>query len=131
MRKCLFILALLANDVFASGQANFVKAVVINNNGDSIYGNIDYRNWKNNPQTINFINAANEKQAFDASSIKGFYVPAANETYTSFTVEMDMISDDQYEAMNSSINNAPTLRKRVFPSSTGKASGIKFIPVYR
>ena len=107
MRKCLFISTLLAINVFVSGQSNFVKSVVINNNGDSIYGNIDYRNWKNNPSTINFINAANERQAFDASSIKGFYIPASNETYTSFTVELDLLPGDQLEAINNSFIDSP------------------------
>lgn len=114
MKKCLIIVALLAINAFASSQSNFVKGVIINNNGDSIYGNIDYRNWKNNPQTINFTNAANEKQIFDASSIKGFYVPIANETYKSFTVEMDMISGDQQEAINNRFIDSPTIKKRVF-----------------
>ena len=114
MRKYLFISALLTINVFARGQSNFVKSAVINNNGDSIYGNIDYRNWKNNPNTINFINAANEKQVFDASSIKGFYIPASNETYTSFTVELDLLPGDQREAINNSFIDSPTIKKRVF-----------------
>ena len=114
MRKCLFIPALVAINAFASGQSNFVKAVIINYNGDSIYGNIDYRNWKNNPQTINFINPANEKQTFDPSSIKGFYIPSANETYTSFAVEMDMIPSDQNEVINNSFIDSPTIKKSAF-----------------
>jgi len=114
MRICSFIFVLLAISVLACGQSNFVKAIVINNNGDSIHGNIDYRNWKNNPKTINFINAANEKQAFDASSVRGFYIPSANETYKSFTVELDMLPGDQSEAISNKVIDSPTVKKRVF-----------------
>ena len=114
MKTSLLIPVLLAIHAIASGQSNFVKAIVIKNNGDSVSGNIDYRNWKNNPQTINFISNASEKEVFDASSIRGFYVPSANETYTSFTVEMDMITSDQFEAINNSFIDSPTLKKTVF-----------------
>ncbi len=114
MRECLFISSLLTINVLVSGQANFVKSVVINNNGDSIYGNIDYRNWKNNPNTINFMNAANQKQTFDASSIRGFYIPTTHETYKSFTVELDLLPDDQDKALNKTFIDSPSDKKRVF-----------------
>ncbi|MGH2649323.1 MAG: hypothetical protein ACRDE8_17215 [Ginsengibacter sp.] len=115
MRKFLLnIIALLVINAFASGQSNFVKCIVINNNGDSVYGNIDYRNWKNNPQTIHFKNAANEEQAFDASSIMGFYVPSVNEIYTSFTIKVDMLPRQQDEAIENSYIDTTTLNKRVF-----------------
>jgi len=114
MRTFLFISVLLLIDGFASGQSNFVRGLVIDNKGDSIYGNIDYRNWKNNPNTIRFINAAGETQIFDASSIRGFYVPRTKETYTSYTVELDLLPGDQGEAINSSFIDSPSVKKRVF-----------------
>ncbi len=114
MRECLFISSLLTINVLVSGQANFVKSVVINNNGDSIYGNIDYRNWKNNPNTINFMNAANQKQTFDASSIRGFYIPTTHETYKSFTVELDLLPDDQDKALNKTFIDSPSDKKESF-----------------
>jgi hypothetical protein len=77
MKKCVFIFALLAINFLGISQSNFVQAVVINNNGDSIYGQIDYRNWKINPQSISFINSVNEKQAFDAASIRSVYIPGS------------------------------------------------------
>ena len=114
MRKFFFILALLAINAFVSGQSNFVRAVIINNVGDSIYGDINYRNWKNNPQSINFINAVGEKLNLDPSSIKGFHVPSVNETYASYTVEMDMLPDDQNVAISNNFIETPILKKRVF-----------------
>ena len=114
MRRSLFISSLLTISVLVSGQSNFVKSVVINNNGDSIYGNIDYRNWKNNPNTINFMNAANQKQTFDASSIRGFYIPTTHETYKSFTVELDLLPGDQDKALNKTFIDSPSATKTVF-----------------
>lgn len=115
MRKFLFnIIALLVINAFASGQSNFVKCVVLNNNGDSVYGNIDYLNWKNNPQTIRFKNAANEEKTFDASSIMGFYVPSVNEIYTSFTIKVDMLPMQQEEAIENSYIDTTTQPTRAF-----------------
>jgi len=114
MKKCVFILALLAVNFLGSSQSNFVQAVVINNNGDSIHGQIDYRNWKINPQTINFINAVNEKQAFDAASIKGFYIPGVQEIYTSFSVEIDMIPGDLDRALTVSLTHLSCIKGSFF-----------------
>ena len=101
------LLALLCINSFAIAQSNFVKSVVIKSNGDSLFGSIDYRNWKNNPQTITFIGAAGERQSFDASSIRGFHVPSENETYTSFSVKMDMLPGDQDQAIKNNFNHVP------------------------
>ncbi len=115
MRKfVLNIILMLMINAFASGQSNFVKCIVINNNGDSVYGNIDYRNWKNNPQTIHFKNAANEEQTFDAFSIMGFYVPSVNEIYTSFKIKVDMLPRQQDEAIENSYVDTTTLHTRAF-----------------
>src|SRR5439155_15033555 len=46
--------------------------------------------------------------------IKGFYIPASNETYTSFTVELDLLPGDQLEAINNSFIDSPSVKKRVF-----------------
>lgn len=98
----------------SSAQSNFISAVVISNAGDSISGNLDYRNWKSNPQYINFINAAGDKQRFDASSITGFYVPSVNETYSSYTVTMDMLPGEVDEALKNNAIDSPLLTKKIF-----------------
>jgi hypothetical protein len=108
------ILAFLTINSFLIAQTNFVSSIVINNNGDSIYGSIDYRNWKNNPQAINFISIANEKHRFDASSIREFYIPSAKEVYASFTVKMDMLPGNPDEAIKNNFIDSPVLNKTVF-----------------
>lgn len=122
--RILIILACLLATVFAAGQSNMIKAVAIDNNGDSIYGNIDYRNWKNNPQTINFINSANEKKTFDPSSIRGFIVPRVMEVYTSFMVEIDNITSDQDRAIQNNFIDTVLVKKKVFLFQLVKHRGL-------
>ncbi len=115
MIKYLFTVLNITLTVFwASAQSNFIKAIVINKSGDSISGNLDYRNWKSNPQYISFINSAGEKQRFDAAAIGGFYIPSVNETYTSYTVTMDMLPGDQDEALKNTAVDSPLLTRTVF-----------------
>ena len=114
VRKHSVIFVAVTIGLFASGQSNFIRSVIINNNGDSIYGSIDYRNWKNNPTTVDFLNAANEKQTYSANTIRSFYIPSTHEVYTSFTVDMDPLPDDQDEALNNRFVDSSGGRKRVF-----------------
>ncbi len=114
MRKFVFIIALLTACSIAKSQSNFIQGVIINNNGDTVFGAIDYRNWKNNPQTINFINKSNEKKVYEASSIKSFHIPSLKETYRSFTVEMDRLPGDPDDAINNLLVDSAFHKKNVF-----------------
>lgn len=44
---------------FSFGQENYVSGYVINKNGDTLQGTIDYRNWEYPPEKINFKNQGN------------------------------------------------------------------------
>jgi hypothetical protein len=115
MKKLLLIVLSVATiHQLVTGQSNFVSSVVIDNNGDSIHGSIDYRNWKKNPQVISFLNAASERHSFDASAIRGFYVLPADEVYESHTVTIDMLPGDQDEAIKGNYVDSPVVNKRVF-----------------
>ena len=114
LRKCFFFVCILILKNQAFAQSNFVPAIVINNNGDSVKGQIDYRNWKKNPETITFTTASNERQKFDASTIRGFYIPAENEVYTSYDVEVDMKPGDSDDAIKNELIDSLILHKRVF-----------------
>jgi len=105
---------LIALSVITHAQPNYVKAIVIGLNGDSISGTIDYRNWKNNPQTISFIAAGQEKKIYDAAGIKGFTIPSVNETYTSFKTSMDLLPADADDAINGRTPDSTTLKEYVF-----------------
>jgi hypothetical protein len=114
MRQILLALTLLTVPFIAKSQSNVIKAIVISNTGDSIYGSIDYRNWKNNPRTIDFFDASNKKQTYDAGTIRGFYVPSVNEVYSSFTVKMDMLPGDQDDAIRNNITDTSAATRTVF-----------------
>lgn len=109
----LFLLAVLLPS-FLFAQSNYQPAIIINKSGDSLAGRIDYRNWKNNPQTITFINAANEKQELDANGIKGFYIPAVDEVYASFAIDVDMRPDDPDLAIAGTFMDSPVIGKKAF-----------------
>ncbi|HRH49743.1 MAG TPA: outer membrane beta-barrel protein [Panacibacter sp.] len=114
MRKSWFVIALLSLTTALKSQTNFTDAVVINANGDSLKGKIDYRNWKMNPQTVSFINSLNEKKIYNPTSIAGFYLQAANEIYKSFTIQMDMLPGDEFKAINDGFVDSPSVKKTVF-----------------
>jgi hypothetical protein len=114
MKKHLLTLAFCSIAYITSAQSNFIKGIIINNNGDTVYGTIDYRNWKNNPETIDFIDANNEKKRYDPSSINGFHIPSVNETYTSFLVEIDREPGDPDDAINKRFDDITPVKKKVF-----------------
>ncbi len=114
MKNWLFIVLLILINFSAATQSNFIKGIIISNNGDSLYGTIDYRNWKYNPSSINFISENNDKKILDASAIKGFFIPSANETYESFLVDMNMLPGDPDDAINNRFSDSPVVKKKIF-----------------
>jgi hypothetical protein len=114
MKNYLFAFVFCIACSIASAQSNFIKGLIIGINGDTVYGTIDYRNWKNNPETIDFIDVNNEKKRYDPSSINGFHIPSVNETYTSFLVEIDREPGDADDAINKRFEDITPLKKKVF-----------------
>ena len=90
----LFLVALLAAlpvSIFA--QSNFHQGYVIKNNGDTVKGYIDYREWERTPKTIQFKVDETDKNIldFDPQTIKSFEI-AGMEHYISYS---GLISMDQ------------------------------------
>ena len=112
--KYSFLLCLLLSISQLFAQSNYQPAFVIKNNGDSVSGQVDYRNWKKNPETIIFIGPGGLHQTFNPDSIQGIFIPSQNEVYTSYTVEVDMRPADAEEAIQSTFIDSPVLHKRVF-----------------
>ncbi len=54
MLKNIVSLVLLLFSLFTFSQQNYLPGYVINTNGDTLKGFIDYRNWDRNPSEINF-----------------------------------------------------------------------------
>lgn len=69
-------------------QENFVPGYVINQNGDTIRGFVDYRNWGKNPNKVSFRNAINsEIKIYTPLEISSF--SALDEIYKSAVVKVD------------------------------------------
>ena len=74
-------------------QKNWVDGTIVTSSGESLTGEVDYKNWKNNPRKIkfrekNFITVTN----YSAAQLKSVFV--AGEKYVSAVVRIDKRSDD-------------------------------------
>jgi hypothetical protein len=90
MRK--IVIAALASLFFFSiptfAQQNFQSGYIINLNGDTVRGKIDYRNWSFNPSKITFASSSGMTQEFRPLEIKGFFV--SDDLYKSAIVDKEM-----------------------------------------
>lgn len=86
-----FLLLLSFNCLQA--QKDYETAYIVNLQGDSIPGFIDYRNWNTNPSTIRFKKTLeSEHIPYDASDINSFMVH--QEVYISSEVEVEISPRD-------------------------------------
>lgn len=83
------LLIILPSAIFA--QSNYHNGYALKNNGDTLKGVIDYREWGQNPTSIDFkqSKADNQSLKFDPKTIKGFQITGL-ETYESFTGNISM-----------------------------------------
>jgi hypothetical protein len=89
--KYIFLLLLVLGASVARAQKNFVPAIVISHQHDSLRGFIDYRNWRVNPAQISFKqDLSAEEQHFKPTDISGFLILPENELYLSRQVELDV-----------------------------------------
>jgi hypothetical protein len=87
------VLAIFPAILFA--QSNYHAGYVLKNNGDTLKGFIDYREWANSPTSIDFkVTEANlEVLKFDPRSIKSFEITGL-EKYISYSGMISMNSID-------------------------------------
>jgi hypothetical protein len=90
-RSAFLHLFLLVVAVPVLAQKNYQSAFIVNNNGDTVKGFIDYREWYVNPKQIKF-KSANDGTVKDFTSrdIRAFKV--INELYVSKTVDIEFDS---------------------------------------
>ncbi|HMF71484.1 MAG TPA: outer membrane beta-barrel protein [Flavitalea sp.] len=75
-----------------TAQKNFQAAQVVNNDGDTLNGQVNYQNWKRNPSRIQFRQKESDQTVnYRPTDIKWFTV--ANEKYTSAIVMVDQRED--------------------------------------
>jgi hypothetical protein len=83
------LLTFLPTAIFA--QSNYHEGYVLKNDGDTLKGYIDYREWAQNPKSIDFkINKGdNQLLKFTPQTIKEFQITGM-ETYISYTGKISM-----------------------------------------
>src|SRR5437879_2810355 len=89
--KLLYILLLLTLPAFLFAQSNYHEGYVLKNTGDTLKGYIDYREWAQNPKSIDFKITKGDDQPlkFTPANIKGFQITGM-ETYISYTGMISM-----------------------------------------
>src|SRR3569832_1724844 len=100
MKTCFIALLIVLPSVLFA-QTNYQPGYVVKNNGDTLKGYINYREWDRSPISVEFrINKTDKNVSeFDAQSIKAFGVTGL-EHYISYT---GLISMDK-----TSVPNLPT-----------------------
>ncbi|MEM6633311.1 MAG: hypothetical protein AAF694_26805 [Bacteroidota bacterium] len=76
---------------FTLAQENFVPGFILTLAEDTLQGEIDYREWKNNPNEIKFRDSRGRSTAFTASDIKGFgLIGGSKDLYISDSLLVDI-----------------------------------------
>lgn len=86
-----FIVALLPLMIacYSFSQENYIPGYIINLNGDTIHGEINYRNWKTCPEKIKFKSSGDPSEnEYDPADIKGFMV--SDRIYESALVKIEI-----------------------------------------
>lgn len=89
------ILIVLLQVVFytAHTQVNFKEATIIQLNGDTIKGEINYQEWVYNPKKIEFRDKKSQNvTTYSSKDIKGFTINYKNEQYQSAIIDVDNAS---------------------------------------
>jgi len=89
--KLILITLLVALPACIFAQSNYHPGYVLKNNGDTLKGFIDYREWRQNPKSIDFKVSKTDKQAlqFNPQSIKEFQITGF-ETYVAYAGAISM-----------------------------------------
>jgi len=93
--KFFYLLVFIALPSIVFAQSNYHEGYVLKNNGDTVKGFINYREWERSPKTIDFkSNISNIKAtAYDATAIKGFGIYGM-ERYISFIGRITMAPNE-------------------------------------
>src|ERR1700723_2911225 len=83
--RSLFIALLIALPAIVLAQPNYHEGYVLKNNGDTLKGYINYREWAYSPLSVEFKpnKNSNEVLQFNPQTIKGFQITGF-ETYVSY-----------------------------------------------
>ncbi len=85
--KSRLVVSLLFLSWLLNGQANFVAGKIVTKNGETIQGEIDYREWIFNPRTIKFRKSATDTpESYKPLDLQSFFIDYKKEKYISADV---------------------------------------------
>lgn len=88
-----------------SNAQNFLSGYIIKSNGDSVRGQINYKNWERNPKTISFHSANSTiEQIFTTDQLREFDI-TGQDHYLKATIQKDM-RPVNYDASEDDINSS-------------------------
>ena len=109
LKKSILVIATLVFVQLAFGQKNFQPGYIVTLEGDTVKGQIDYRNWAKTPEKVKFQNqAGGEAVTYRPDNIQSFSVEG--EYYVSATVKTEVSS--------TKINNLDTHAELIFEAGT-------------
>ncbi|WP_276365984.1 hypothetical protein [Chryseolinea sp. H1M3-3] len=89
MRRATIIIAILLGSLACFAQKDYQHGYIINSDGDTIRGLIEYKNWYKNPNTIFFKQDASvERKEYHPFDIKAFFVK--DELYKSAVIDLNI-----------------------------------------
>lgn len=118
--KIPFFLALYLACATLSAQKNFTAGGIIQWNGDTLRGQVDYREWDVSPAKIQFRTSENaDARNFDAQGIAGFFVTNQNEIYRTAEVYLNDEASDarkmpSYPSVREALVGYKPVRHKVF-----------------
>lgn len=101
MRKFITTLFLTALSFAAFSQKNMLHGYIVLPSKDTVWGNIDYRNWEKNPAQIVFFQPGSTERSYTVNDIAAFGV-TGRDYYRKATVSVD---DNTVNAWEVSVYN--------------------------
>lgn len=101
---CSLFIAALTVALPLSAQKNFRDGFVILKNGDTLRGQIDYRQWGFSPKHIDFQDNASKQTTYTATDLRGFHVEkedyfSSTVTVYPYSVEPNIVADESYRSI--------------------------------
>ncbi len=115
-----FLSLLILCATLAQAQKNYVPAILIGPQNDSLHGFIDYRNWRITPDEISFKSLSGEERKCRPKDMQGFLIIPENELYVSRPVKLDITSHNLDHVLGT--NKREYLEDTVFMLSIVQAS---------
>ncbi|NCT75444.1 MAG: hypothetical protein GXC78_12975 [Chitinophagaceae bacterium] len=108
MRKFITTLFLTALSFAAFSQKNMLPGYIVLPSKDTVWGNIDYRNWEKNPAQIAFLQPGSTERSYTVNDIDAFGV-TGRDYYRKATVSVD---DNTVNAWEVSVYNKELIHEQ-------------------